>query len=70
MDEEKKRSGVKAQRRSEGTGGAGDAGAEEGGAEGCTWKRRTLRLSMRKRRRAEIHFWGGKEVGGAVGERG
>lgn len=65
MEEEKKRSGVKTQRRREGT-GAGVGGEEEEEEEGgaaCTWKRRTLWFSMRERRRAESHFWGAKEVG-------
>jgi hypothetical protein len=58
MEEEKKRSGVKAQRRREGMGSA------EGGVSGWMWNLRTFWFSMRKRRRAEIHFWGSKVVGG------
>lgn len=64
IEEEKKRSGVKTQRRREGTGSA------EGGVSGRMWNLRTFWFSMRKRRRAEIHFWESKVVGGgvAVGE--
>lgn len=39
-------------------------------ASAWTWKRRMFWFSMRKRRRAEIHFWGGKEVGEGVWVKG
>ena len=45
-------------------------GSAEGGVSGWMWNLRTFWFSMRKRRRAEIHFWGVKDVSGrgAVGE--
>jgi hypothetical protein len=58
---EKKRSGVKTQRRREGTRSVEWEG-------GCTWKRRTFWFSMRWSRRAAIQYCGGKDVCGCVVE--
>ena len=63
---------MKTQRSSEGIRAVGE---EAGGelqllASAWTWNLRTFWFSMRKRRRAEIHFWGAKHVGGEAGAGG